>query len=98
MRKTSRLTVGLALTAALTLGAGGTALASEPDPRASCAAGITSAYVAGARDDLQQLHNEVFKAMGVVPGPVIAASAQMHGTQEACLRILPPDLVVPPHP
>ena len=103
MRTTARSTLGITLTAALVLGTGGTALAGEPgepDERASCVAAITSAYAPeGARDDLQQLHNQVFKdVLEVAPGLARAAVGHVHGTQEECLLLLPPGLVVPPHP
>src|SRR5688572_6398022 len=86
MRKTTRFTLALALTGALSLGAGSVALAGPdaPDARASCA-GLASANHArfdrwggDHRADVAAFLKEVGGEIGAAPGELWSGLAQAH--------------------
>ena len=76
----------------------GPATAGQPD-QAACVAQISTLFAQGeARDDVQLLHNQVYEDVDVSPGQGLQYVAHASGSQARCVGLLPPGLVVPPHP
>ena len=98
MRKTWRWTLGVTLAAALTLGTGGAALA-DPEAESGCMGHLSRMFGSnGTRDDIALLHNDFYKSVGSTPGQGYQSGVHLSGDLTDCLKVLPPGLVIPPHP
>lgn len=99
MQRKKRWLFGTALSLSLLLGGTGTALAAGPNENASCIGQLSVLLTPQGRDDIQLVHNQIYKEiLGAPPGQGFVGIAQSHGALTNCLQHIPPGLVVPPHP